>query len=179
VSDGPIHRHLRRLRGRVPGGPLRRRRILAELRAHLEDAADEEQQAGRPREDAERVAVERFGVPFPERRRRRATRIAVPAGVAVVVVAAVAAALASRGGGSTPRALSPAVPWASVPVCASAGSGPVPASTPVTRGSPHTRFLPCRPRPAVGTPRVAISVIGALPQGTGAVAQPAPRPSQG
>ena len=120
MSDGPIHSYLHELRGRVPGGPLRRRRVLGEIRAHLEDAAEKEQEAGRTREEAERLAVERFGVPFADRQRRWATRIAPPVVVGVIVVAAVAVAVESRGGAGQPRALSPPMPYGSVPICGSA-----------------------------------------------------------
>ena len=165
MSDGPIHRHLRELRARVPGGPLRRRRVVAEMRAHLEDAAAEEQRAGRAREDAERLAVERFGVPFADRRQGWGTLIVLPAVVGIIVVAAVALAVASRGGAGRPRALSPAVPYSSVPTCPSARSGPVTAITVVNGGPVRVRFAACRPRPAVGTHRAKISPVGRLPDG--------------
>lgn len=169
MSDGPIHSHLHELRSRVPGGPLRRRRVLGELRAHLEDAAAKEQEAGRSREDAERLVVERFGVPFPDRQRRWATRIAPPAVVAVIVVAAVAVALESRGSADQPHALSAAIPYGSVPFCSSAGSGPTPSTTTaVVAGRVRVVALACRPRPAVGTPRTPIAPIGRLMPSVGA-----------
>jgi HAAS domain-containing protein len=46
-------------------GPRRgRRRLLAELEGHLEDAAAEEQAAGRDPEDAHAVALQRLGAPM-------------------------------------------------------------------------------------------------------------------
>jgi negative regulator of sigma E activity len=168
VSDGPIHSYLRELRSRVPGGPLRRRRVLGELRAHLEDAAEKEQKAGRTHEEAERLAVERFGVPFADRQRRWATRIAPPVVAGVIVAAAVAVALESRGNAGKPQAQSPPIPYSSVPLCGSAGSGATPAgSTATAANSRRERILlmACRPRPAVAAQRFTIAAIGRLPDG--------------
>jgi hypothetical protein len=153
VSGGPIDRHLRELRGRVPGGPLRRRRILGELRAHLEDAAQEEQRSGRTHEQAEQIAVERFGMPFEERAPRRAAWIAAPV-VACVIVAAVAAVLSQGGGAGRPQARGPVIPYSSVPWCGTQTSKQIRPGVKV-----------CRPRPAVGTIGVPATPVSALPAG--------------
>jgi hypothetical protein len=140
VSDGPVRRHMRELRGRVPGGPLRRRRILGEARAHLEDAADREQQTGRTREEAERLAVERFGMPFAERRARRTMRVAVPAAAAVITAAGLLLVMYGRGAGNRPQAHGPVIPYSSVPLCGTQ-----------TWKQMRAGVMVCRPQPAVGT----------------------------
>lgn len=171
MTDGPIQRYLHELRGRVPGGPLRRRRVLGELRAHLEDAAEKEQEAGRTREEAERLAVERFGVPFPDRQRRWVSWIPLPLGVGVIVVAAVAVAVESGGSAGQPHARTAAIPYDSVPFCSSAGSGPTPSTaTAMIAGRMRIVAVACRPQPAVGTPRSPVAVVGSsLPDGATAV----------
>ena len=154
MSGGSIHDHLRELRGRVAGGPLRRRRILGEVRAHLEDAASEEERAGHTRDEAERIAVERFGVPFAERQRRSMTRVAVPAVAAVIAVAGLIVAVQGRGAGSRPQAHGPAIPYSSVPLCG-------------TMTWRQVRFgtMACRPAPAVATIGVPAYPVGKLPRG--------------
>jgi hypothetical protein len=58
----PVEVLLAELRGSLRGmGWRRRRRLLAEARAHLDDLVDDAMRGGLPRREAERVAAERFG----------------------------------------------------------------------------------------------------------------------
>ncbi len=93
-----VEEYLRELGRRLSVGPVRRRRILRELEAHLLDATAEEERGGRSRQDAERRATERLGsvddlaARFGARRRSRTTRrlVAISVGVSVAATAAFA-----------------------------------------------------------------------------------------
>lgn len=56
-----VDEYLAELRRSLRGGPVARRRILSEIRAHLEDALRQEQAAGYESAEAERRAVARVG----------------------------------------------------------------------------------------------------------------------
>jgi hypothetical protein len=83
MSD-PIEEYLDRLYLRLPRQPRRARRLLAEAEQHLRDCAAEQEAAGVPAEEAQRRAVERFGVPDDV----AATALSVPAVLAAVARAA-------------------------------------------------------------------------------------------
>lgn len=59
----PIDRYLDRLLAELSGSAADVRRVLAEAEEHLRDAAREEAERGLPEEEAQRLAVERFGSP--------------------------------------------------------------------------------------------------------------------
>ena len=88
-------------------GPRRgRRRLLAELEGHLEDAAAEELAAGRAPADAETAALQRLGAPAAVAAawnadvdaRRTAARLRVVAVAVLIGVLAAPVALAQRSG---------------------------------------------------------------------------------
>ena len=81
---------LAELRRDLPAGPGRRR-ILAEVGAHLEDGAEAARAAGLPGPDAERRAVERFGPPG-DLARRLAADLAADGARGAAAVAALALA---------------------------------------------------------------------------------------
>ena len=91
----PIERYLAELARLLERGA--RRRILAEVHAHLTDAAATRHMHGEPRDAAERGAVERFGTPldvarqFNAVRRRRGTLVQRAA--AVLLASSAAASL--------------------------------------------------------------------------------------
>lgn len=60
-SGDPRETILRALARQLPGGPLRRRRVLTELADHIDDAVDDLCGSGLPREEAIEVAVRRLG----------------------------------------------------------------------------------------------------------------------
>jgi hypothetical protein len=101
-----IQEYLRELERRLRVGPMRRRRILRELEAHLLDSAAEEERTGLSRLEAERRAIERLGsvddlvARFNTARRRRPSGrlIAVAAVVGFVTVALVLSAVLITGG---------------------------------------------------------------------------------
>lgn len=96
-----IDGYVRELGRLLPVGPLARRRVLAEARAHLDDLADEAEAGGLDQRAAQLSAVDRFGEPdavaasFGVGRRRSPVRLSRPRAVAAVLVAgATAAAIA-------------------------------------------------------------------------------------
>lgn len=61
TGGGPRETVLRALAAELPVGPLARRRILAELADHIDDAVDDLRRSGLPRDEAMREAVRRLG----------------------------------------------------------------------------------------------------------------------
>jgi hypothetical protein len=63
-EDSPIERYLDRLLAEsIPGGLRDTRHLLAEVEAHLRDAAEDAERSGLTRVEAEQEAVDRFGPP--------------------------------------------------------------------------------------------------------------------
>jgi hypothetical protein len=90
AEGGMIAAFLAELRRDLPAGSGRRR-ILAEVGAHLEDGAEAARAAGLPPPDAERRAVERFGPPG-ELARRLAADLAAEGARSAAAISALALA---------------------------------------------------------------------------------------
>lgn len=92
-----IEDYLRELRTKLDVGPLRRRRILREIEGHLLDSVHEARIAGASRQEAERLAIERFGTvhtlasrfsePSPRRSRHLITSFASVAALGALLAA--------------------------------------------------------------------------------------------
>jgi hypothetical protein len=102
--------------GEALHGPRRnRRRLLAELEGHLEDAAAEERGAGHAPAEAEAAALRRLGAPAgvaaawnaDVRARRTSARLRVVAVAVLVGALAAPVALAQRSDHSPPRPVKP------------------------------------------------------------------------
>jgi hypothetical protein len=107
-----IERYLRELAEALP--PLRRRRVLAEVEAHLADAAARYEAAGRYRGEAEELAVAEFGPADVVARRLTAElahRASRPA-AALVLAAAVLFVVPLYG---LPENTLPPAPWEELP----------------------------------------------------------------
>jgi hypothetical protein len=94
---GAIEDYVAELQHALRLRPLLRRRLTAEVREHLEDAAHAEQRAGHARADAERHAVAAFGSAralATAYRAPRPSRALVGTTVATAAVAAIATAVA-------------------------------------------------------------------------------------
>ena len=153
MTDGdPRRRVLDAVAGELRVGPLARRRILAELADHLDDAVDDLRGAGVPRQEAIAEAVRRLGDPeaiadafavarvrAPLRSRLRARRsMAWIAAAAMSLVTAWAAELPPASGAKAPARVPAPVSQRLAP------SGPAPHSNAVHRSR---RAVASRGRP--------------------------------
>lgn len=99
MSDDPRRRFLGALKRELPGGPLVRRRVLAEVTAHLEDILAELEAAGVAEDEAVPEALRRLGevgtiaTAFRQTQssRRRSSRLRSPAWIAVGAMSLVTA----------------------------------------------------------------------------------------
>jgi hypothetical protein len=124
VSDDPRARFLSALKGELRCGPLRRRRVLAEIAAHLDDTVSDLEADGLDRAAAVTEALRRLGdvgtitAAFRATRRRGARRPRVrlrsPAWVAVGAMSLVTAWAAELPQASRAKATTPAP--ATIPV---------------------------------------------------------------
>lgn len=133
-----IDGYVRELARLLPLGPLARRRVLAEARAHLDDLADEAEGHGLDDRAAQLAAVDRFGEPHvvaasyaSDDRRSPARPIALGAALAGLVIAGVLVALVARGAGD--------------------GAGPAPFASPPTSDPGASLPAPTDPPPAGST----------------------------
>jgi hypothetical protein len=100
MKNDPIVRYLRARRRELNLGPLRKRRILREIEAHLLDAVEDALTKGGRRLESERVAVERLGPPeLVAEQFTRKRRYWPAAAFASLAVAAAAAVVAPQIGG--------------------------------------------------------------------------------
>lgn len=93
-----IEEYLSELRAKLRVGPFRKRRILREIEGHLLDAVHEARIAGIGRQEAERLAIERFGSPRQladrfDHGRNRFSRFRVAAVALAAIAVGAAAAL--------------------------------------------------------------------------------------
>jgi hypothetical protein len=65
VTTDPIEGYLDQLLTHVRGSATDVRRILSEVEEHLRDATAEQVAVGASKEEAQRLAIERFGHPAP------------------------------------------------------------------------------------------------------------------
>jgi hypothetical protein len=107
-----IAAYLRELEARLPA--VRRRRLLAEAEAHLQDAADRHRRAGVPSAEAERRAVTEFGSAelVAARLRLHLAELAVRPVAGFVLVTALLFVVPLYG---IPENILPPAPWETIP----------------------------------------------------------------
>lgn len=119
MSDDPREPFVSALKRGLRCGPVRRRRLIREITAHLDDTVTELEAGGMPEDDAVHEAMRRLGdvgtitSAFGEirRGRRRAARLRSPAWVAVGAMSLVTALAAElpQASGAKPRTLTHSV----------------------------------------------------------------------
>jgi hypothetical protein len=97
VTTDPIEGYLDQLLTHLRGSATDVRRILSEVEEHLRDATAEQVAAGASKEEAQRLAIERFGHPRTVARRFSARLVPVPPAAVVGALARAAVLLGAVG----------------------------------------------------------------------------------